>query len=100
MHAKREPERDPSTPISSDAPTRDASSAIDEAPAAEARNNGPYVLIRKLGEGGMGQVWLAEQESPLKRQVALKLVRPGLFEKDVLLRFLAERQSLAIMNHA
>jgi non-specific serine/threonine protein kinase/serine/threonine-protein kinase len=100
MHAKREPERDPSTPISSDAPTRDASSAIDEAPAVEARNIGPYVLIRKLGEGGMGQVWLAEQESPLKRQVALKLVRPGLFEKDVLLRFLAERQSLAIMNHA
>jgi len=100
MHAKHEPERDPFPPSSSDELTRDASALLDEASADPARTIGPYVLIRKLGEGGMGQVWLAEQESPLKRRVALKLVRPGLFEKDVLHRFLAERQSLAIMNHA
>jgi len=60
---------------------------------------GPYRLIRKLGEGGMGQVWLAEQTSPVVRQVALKLIRAGLFDASALQRFQAERQSLAIMDH-
>jgi eukaryotic-like serine/threonine-protein kinase len=60
---------------------------------------GPYRLIRKLGEGGMGQVWLAEQSSPLQRQVALKLIRAGLYDESLLQRFQAERQSLAIMSH-
>lgn len=60
---------------------------------------GPYRLIRKLGEGGMGQVWLAEQTAPVRRQVALKLNRVGVYDKAVLQRFLAERQSLAIMDH-
>jgi eukaryotic-like serine/threonine-protein kinase len=60
---------------------------------------GPYRLLRKLGEGGMGQVWLAEQTSPLQRQVALKLIKPGLYDDSVLLRFQSERQSLAIMDH-
>src|SRR5215472_15656314 len=40
---------------------------------------GPYQFVRKLGEGGMGQVWLAEQTSPFRRQVAIKLIRPGIF---------------------
>lgn len=60
---------------------------------------GPYQLIRKLGEGGMGQVWLAEQTAPVKREVALKLIRAGMFSSAVLGRFESERQSLAIMNH-
>jgi non-specific serine/threonine protein kinase/serine/threonine-protein kinase len=60
---------------------------------------GPYVLIRKLGEGGMGQVWLAEQEAPVKRLVALKLIKGGLYDSAVLQRFESERQTLAIMNH-
>jgi len=60
---------------------------------------GPYRLIRKLGEGGMGQVWLAEQSAPLQRQVALKLIRAGLYDVSLLQRFQAERQSLAIMSH-
>jgi eukaryotic-like serine/threonine-protein kinase len=60
---------------------------------------GPYHLIRKLGQGGMGQVWLAEQPAPLRRQVALKLIKAGLFDDSLLDRFQAERQSLAIMNH-
>lgn len=60
---------------------------------------GPYRLIRKLGQGGMGQVWLAEQTPPLRRQVALKLIKAGLFDDSLLERFQAERQSLAIMNH-
>jgi serine/threonine protein kinase len=60
---------------------------------------GPYRLIRKLGEGGMGQVWLAEQTAPVRRQVALKLIRTGADDKAVLQRFQSERQSLAIMDH-
>jgi serine/threonine protein kinase/tetratricopeptide (TPR) repeat protein len=60
---------------------------------------GPYRLKQKLGEGGMGQVWLAEQTSPLQRQVALKLIKTGLYDDSVLLRFQSERQSLAIMDH-
>jgi non-specific serine/threonine protein kinase/serine/threonine-protein kinase len=60
---------------------------------------GPYALVRKLGEGGMGQVWLAEQHAPVRRRVALKLVRAGLYDDAVLQRFRAERQSLAVMNH-
>jgi eukaryotic-like serine/threonine-protein kinase len=60
---------------------------------------GPYRLIRKLGEGGMGQVWLAEQTAPVRRQVALKLIRSGVGDQAVLHRFQSERQSLAIMDH-
>jgi serine/threonine protein kinase/Flp pilus assembly protein TadD len=60
---------------------------------------GPYRLIRKLGEGGMGQVWLAEQTKPFRRQVAIKFVRPGIFSGSLLQRFQWERQSLAMMNH-
>ncbi len=67
--------------------------------ASEAKSIGPYHLIRKLGEGGMGQVWLAEQTAPIKRQVALKLIRVGRFDDSVLQRFYAERQSLAMMDH-
>jgi eukaryotic-like serine/threonine-protein kinase len=60
---------------------------------------GPYVLVKKLGEGGMGQVWLAEQASPVKRQVALKLIKGGWYDSAVIQRFESERQSLAMMNH-
>ncbi len=60
---------------------------------------GPYRLIRELGTGGMGQVWLAEQSEPVSRQVALKLIRSGFFSPEITQRFLAERQSLALMNH-
>ena len=60
---------------------------------------GPYRLIRKIGEGGMGQVWLAEQLEPICRQVALKLIRSAAFDDALLRRFQAERQSLALMDH-
>ena len=60
---------------------------------------GQYRLIRKIGEGGMGQVWLAEQAEPLKRLVALKLIHGGIFDPALLRRFQAERQSLASMDH-
>jgi non-specific serine/threonine protein kinase/serine/threonine-protein kinase len=60
---------------------------------------GPYHLLEKLGKGGMGQVWLAEQSAPVRRRVALKLIRTGIYDKALLQRFQAERQSLAIMDH-
>lgn len=63
------------------------------------RSVGPYLLLKKLGEGGMGQVWLAQQSVPVKRQVALKLIRAGMYDSSVLQRFRSERQSLAIMDH-
>jgi serine/threonine protein kinase len=58
-----------------------------------------YQLLEKLGEGGMGQVWLAEQTSPVRRQVAIKLIRNGIYDGSVIRRFKAEQQSLAIMDH-
>jgi non-specific serine/threonine protein kinase/serine/threonine-protein kinase len=60
---------------------------------------GPYRLVCKLGEGGMGSVWLGEQTYPVKRRVAIKVVKAGLFSEPALRRFDVERQSLAIMNH-
>jgi eukaryotic-like serine/threonine-protein kinase len=58
-----------------------------------------FELIRKLDEGGMGQVWLAEQVSPVRRQVALKLIKAGMYDEAVVQRFQSERQSLAMMDH-
>lgn len=58
-----------------------------------------FQLIHKLGEGGMGQVWLAEQTSPVRRLLALKLIKAGMYDESIVKRFQAERQSLAIMDH-
>ncbi len=60
---------------------------------------GPYKLIRTLGEGGFGYVFLANQQEPVKRQVALKIIKPGMDSKQVIARFEAERQALALLNH-
>jgi serine/threonine protein kinase len=60
---------------------------------------GPYKLLEKLGEGGMGTVWMAEQREPIRRLVALKLIKPGMDSGQVLGRFEAERQALALMDH-
>jgi len=60
---------------------------------------GPYRFVRKLGEGGMGQVWLAEQTAPFQRLVAIKLIRAGVSDNVLLERFESERQALARMNH-
>ncbi len=60
---------------------------------------GPYTIIRKLGEGGMGIVFLAEQERPVRRKVALKVIKPGMDTQQVVARFEAERQALAMMDH-
>jgi serine/threonine protein kinase/tetratricopeptide (TPR) repeat protein len=60
---------------------------------------GPYKLLQNLGEGGMGSVWVAEQTEPVKRRVALKIIKPGMDSTTVLRRFEAERQALALMDH-
>jgi eukaryotic-like serine/threonine-protein kinase len=67
--------------------------------AANVRSIGPYQLLEKIGEGGMGQVWLAEQTAPLQRRVALKLIRWGMYDDALIHRFQSERQSLAVMDH-
>ena len=63
------------------------------------RRIGPYKRLRKIGEGGMGVVFLAEQEEPIRRRVALKVIRPGLDLDQTIARFEAERQALALMDH-
>ena len=60
---------------------------------------GPYHLLRTLGEGGMGTVYLAQQLRPLRRTVALKLIKAGMDTREVVSRFDAERQVLAQLNH-
>jgi eukaryotic-like serine/threonine-protein kinase len=60
---------------------------------------GKFTLVQKLGEGGMGTVWVAEQSQPVKRRVALKMIRAGAGTEMVLKRFDAERQALAMMDH-
>ena len=60
---------------------------------------GRYKLLEEIGEGGMGTVWVAEQTQPVRRKVALKLIKAGMDSKSVLARFEAERQALAVMDH-
>src|SRR5262245_61359516 len=60
---------------------------------------GPYKRLEKIGEGGMGAVWLAEQTEPVRRRVALKLLKTGLGSGQAVARFEAERQALALMDH-
>src|SRR5262245_10568610 len=70
--------------------------------AAEAPGTviGPYKLIEEIGEGGMGTVWMAQQTDPVRRLVAVKLVKAGMDSRQVIARFEAERQALALMDHA
>ena len=60
---------------------------------------GPYKLLQVIGEGGMGTVYMAEQTEPVRRTVALKLIKAGMDSRQVLARFGAERQALALMDH-
>src|SRR4051812_35926527 len=60
---------------------------------------GAYKLLEQIGEGGMGVVFMAEQLRPVRRRVALKIIKPGMDTKQVIARFEAERQALAMMDH-
>jgi eukaryotic-like serine/threonine-protein kinase len=60
---------------------------------------GHYHLLQRIGEGGMGEVWLAEQKEPVRRRVAIKLIKAGMDSREVIARFESERQALALMDH-
>lgn len=60
---------------------------------------GPYQLVEKIGEGGFGSVWMAQQREPMTRQVALKIIKLGMDTREVVARFEGERQTLALLNH-
>ena len=68
-------------------------------PEAIGTQIGPYKLREQIGSGGMGIVYVAEQTEPVRRKVALKVIKPGMDTKEVIARFEAERQALALMNH-
>ena len=70
---------------------------INGRPLAESVGN--YKLLQKIGEGGFGVVYMAEQKEPVRRKVALKIVKPGMDSRDVIARFEAERQAVAMMDH-
>jgi serine/threonine protein kinase len=74
-------------------------STIEPPTAPTPKRIGPYRLLQRIGEGGMGEVWEAEQTEPVRRRVALKLIKPGMDSRQVLARFEAERQALALMDH-
>src|SRR5262245_910927 len=60
---------------------------------------GPYRLMEEIGAGGFGLVFVAEQQQPVRRKVALKVIKPGMDTREVIARFQAERQALALMDH-
>jgi serine/threonine protein kinase len=70
-----------------------------ETRAAAGKQIGPYKLVSKLGEGGMGEVWVVEQTEPVRRQAALKFIKAGLDSKSVLARFDQEREALALLDN-
>jgi serine/threonine protein kinase len=75
--------------------------SLAEKPAAEEPGSciGPYKLLQPIGEGGMGVVWMAEQQEPVRRLVAVKVIKAGMDTRQVIARFEAERQALALMDH-
>ena len=95
--AKSSPDGDESGPTA--APRDDTpagSRPFSEGPGSRI---GPYKLLQEIGEGGMGVVYMAEQETPVRRRVALKIIKPGMDTSQVIARFEAERQALALMDH-
>jgi serine/threonine protein kinase/WD40 repeat protein len=83
------------------APAPELLSTIEHTPIRERLGTviGPYRLMEQIGEGGMGLVFVAEQEQPVRRRVALKIIKPGMGSRDFIGRFEAERQALALMDH-
>jgi non-specific serine/threonine protein kinase/serine/threonine-protein kinase len=89
-------------PIAAGGPGDDSTAATRSiVPSSSVSGNiiGPYTLLELIGEGGMGQVWLAEQKEPVRRRIAIKLIKVGMDTQDVVARFGSERQALALMNH-
>ncbi len=85
-----------------EAPASQGSTVVPDAPLLEKAGtiiDGRYKLLQSLGEGGMGAVWMAEQSEPVKRMVALKVIKAGMDSAQIISRFEAERQALALMDH-
>ncbi len=84
-----------------EAPVAVAQRTVDDPPAMERPGTviGPYKLLQQIGEGGMGTVFMAEQAEPIQRKVALKVIKAGMDSRQVIARFEAERQALALMDH-
>ena len=84
-----------------DAPAAGIAATLAMIPPTErvGKTIGRYKLHELLGEGGMGSVYVAEQTEPLRRKVALKIIKPGMDSREVISRFEAERQALALMDH-
>src|SRR5262245_2847345 len=91
----------PVAPLAASSPRNGASATVDEPPVRDQPGAviGPYKLLQEIGEGGMGTVYMAEQTAPVKRVVALKVIKAGMDSRQVLARFGAERQALALMEH-
>ncbi len=90
----------PDSLLDSPAMAADATVLV-EPPIAERPGTviGPYKLLQQIGEGGMGVVFMAEQTEPIERTVALKIIKPGMDTRQVIARFEAERQAVAMMDH-
>ena len=96
----RSPLRSDLSPPAADGLARALEAALETEPAlAPGTHLGPYKLLQLLGEGGFGSVWMAEQSEPLRRRVALKIIKAGMDTREVIARFEAERQALAMMDH-
>ncbi|MEO7700235.1 MAG: WD40 repeat domain-containing serine/threonine protein kinase [Opitutus sp.] len=86
--------------LAPDAVARVLESALEVGPAELSGTRiGPYKLLEEIGEGGFGVVWMAEQAEPIRRRVALKILKVGMDTREVIARFEAERQALALMDH-
>ena len=90
---------DPERTLDLDATVSSDPSSGSSDPADMPTAIGPYHIIRRLGEGGMGEVFLAQQTEPIKRLVALKIIKQGMDTRQVVARFEAERQVLARLDH-
>src|SRR5919199_5111801 len=91
----------PAVPLAAPSPREGVSPTADQ-PLTEGAGTviGPYKLLEQIGEGGMGTVWMAQQQEPVKRLVAVKLIKAGMDSRQVIARFEAERQGVGLIDHA